>query len=612
MSLSPLTRRLVIASLAALALAGGAVAQAAAGDFFEAADGDQASACATTIDWACLTAPAGLYLSVSDAVAPDDVFDPSSTKLDDPDGWKFRDDSPSSDKTDIQAAWAAGASPADGHLLEVAFKVRGGGSSAFIGFELTQNPTPYVNAEGTSVLCRSAGDLLISYGIGGGTANLTPNVWRWTVDAGGPAACPGSQGRWVDAPAGAAQLGLNGSEITSILGSDVLPAGSRFAAGTFGEAAIDLDALAPASGCTYFRRMQVTSRTSSSTSATLDDVLPSTGLLAAACRRDTTPPPALQAPGIGAAPTVACAAGGGQVTLSGTGAAGRSDLEVREVFGSAPNLRYTTRAANVPVAGDGTWSAVVGGVADGSHRYVADYALVADTTSAEKAATVDCVSDQGGGGTPGSGSDSTSADSSSTGDSGTGIPGTTSGTTPGPVVAGERLKGCLWKPFRVQITRKKAKRVRFTIDRKVVKTVRRGRRGNHRFSVVVDPLKLKPGIHVIRARITFRGRPKRTKIAKLRRFRSCNATCANRSKFTVRVPKVAGQQVVRAVVRVGKQRRVVRGRALRRPLRLRHLPKGRWTLRWTLRTASGEVVHRKLRYHTCSGRLTRVKPVTRS
>lgn len=590
-------------ALAAVLVATAAGAAQASVGGFDGGDGDQAATCPTALDWACLATPAGLYEAVPDSTAPlDDLF-VSSSKLDEPDQWAFQSGSASSPKSDVEAVWAAGASPPDGHLLEFAFKVAGGGSSAFVGIELNQRAESYVNATSTPVLCRSDGDLLVSYEIGGGN-KLAPNVYRWRVDDGGPSACTGSKGHFEAVPEPTAEQALNSAPVVNLLPVAGFPAGSTFGIGTFGEAAIDLDALAPPNGCTYFNRLQVSSRTSSSPNSNLDDVLPATRLVTAACRREPQGPETPAAPSFASNPVASCAASGGVVELTGTGVAGRTDLEIREASGGGEDPSFTTRATNVSVAGDGTWSTTLSPVADGTHRYVAGYATAAGTTSAERTVDVSCAEQTGPVGVDGGSTDKTPA-----GPLGpvTGVPAPTPPAEPSPPAAPQAR--CLFKPFRVSIGRPQARQVRFTVDGRDVGTVRRRRNG--RFAIVIDPLKFAPGAHTVRARVLFRGKPE-PRLVKLRQFKSCSVRCANRRRFTIRVPKVVGAQVVGAVVRVsGKRRRTIRGVALGRPVRLTRLPKGRWSISITMRTADGRVVRSQRVYRTCSGRTTRPKRSSR-
>ena len=591
-----------IALLATLLLLAGVSAASANVGGFEGADGDQASACTVSIDWACLSSAPGLYDGVADAAAPHDDIFTSGSKEGDPDHWGVTTGTASS-KSDVEAAWSAGSSLEDSDVLELAFKVASGGSDTFVGFELNQDPQPYVNATGASVTCRHDGDLLLSYAIGGGS-HLTPSVARWHVAPGGPAACPGSNGSFqtID-PGAAAELGLNSASITNTLAVGRFPAGSAFPTGTFGEAAVNLDALAPVAGCVYFNRLQVSSRTSASASATLVDLLPATRLVAAACHRDAagqTAPPTLTAA------TTSCTAAGGVVGLGGTGEAGRTDLKIREVNGQTPS--YSDRATNVTVAGDGSWSASLSGVADGTHRYVAEYAGLTGSMSPERSAVVSCGSGSGGGsgsGDSGSGSGAgTGTGNPASSGSGSGV--NAGGEGGGISVLGEHATKCLYKPFRVRISRRLGKLARFTVDGKVVGRVRADR--HHRFAIVIDPLKFKPGMHYVGAHITRRGHHK-VEVVKVRAFRACTVQCANRAKFSIRIPRVHGAKAVKAIVKVsGHKRIVVRGKRLAHALRLTKLPKGRWAVDVTAFGANGKKVHTHRVYQVCSGRLTHVKP----
>ena len=69
-------------------------------------------------------------------------------------------------------------------------------------------------------------------------------------------------------------------------------------------------------------------------------------------------------------------------------------------------------------------------------------------------------------------------------------------------------------------------------------------------------------------------------------------------RIRIRVPK--GKKAVSAVVRVnGKKVKVVRGKRLRAAVRLRGLPKGRFSVRITVRLANGKRITGVRRYHTC-------------
>jgi hypothetical protein len=172
--------------------------------------------------------------------------------------------------------------------------------------------------------------------------------------------------------------------------------GNSFAAGTFGEASLDLrglaDAVDYAGTCEYFRTLTVKTRSSASVSSSLQDWVAGTDVMARSCESptdgtggtgggDTTPPlePVLSAPS--ADGKVTCGPG---VTLSGTAEAG-----------STVTVYEGRLAKEFATAGtDGTWSVTIPGVSDGSHSYTAEATDAAGNTSARSAAvnvTVDAT-----------------------------------------------------------------------------------------------------------------------------------------------------------------------------------------------------------------------------
>jgi hypothetical protein len=76
--------------------------------------------------------------------------------------------------------------------------------------------------------------------------------------------------------------------------------------------------------------------------------------------------------------------------------------------------------------------------------------------------------------------------------------------------------------------------------------------------------------------------------------------CRSRRSFLIRIRVPKGKRAKSAVVRVnGKRVRVIRGRRLRAPVRLTGLPKGRFTVRITVRLRNGKKLTGKRVYHTC-------------
>jgi DNA-binding beta-propeller fold protein YncE len=79
--------------------------------------------------------------------------------------------------------------------------------------------------------------------------------------------------------------------------------------------------------------------------------------------------------------------------------------------------------------------------------------------------------------------------------------------------------------------------------------------------------------------------------------------CVNRRRFRIKLRNVAGNRVVRAEIRVnGTTKRRITGPPLSLPIKLRGLPKRRWTLAITTTDASGKRVVGKRRYRSCAPR----------
>ena len=73
-------------------------------------------------------------------------------------------------------------------------------------------------------------------------------------------------------------------------------------------------------------------------------------------------------------------------------------------------------------------------------------------------------------------------------------------------------------------------------------------------------------------------------------------------RIRIRVPR--GKKARSAVVRVNNKKvKVVRGKRLRGPVRLRGLPKGKFTVKITVRLTNGKKITGKRTYHTCIPKL---------
>jgi hypothetical protein len=78
------------------------------------------------------------------------------------------------------------------------------------------------------------------------------------------------------------------------------------------------------------------------------------------------------------------------------------------------------------------------------------------------------------------------------------------------------------------------------------------------------------------------------------------ARCRSRRGFKIRLKAPRGQKLRSAAIFVGGRRaKVVKGRALRRPVRLRSLPRGRVRIDVTLRTTKGRRISRSKTYRFC-------------
>jgi len=272
-----------LASLPTLASASSLDASPLPGSAFTAADGDQEAAGGLT-DWQTYAneVTSKIDAPVPEPTGPDYYY---KGQEDSPDTWTL-------DSTD------GGISPAKSNAL-AAFSLRDpllgdqffyfafdrqspSGANAFLGFELNKRTSMWVNSVGTTIPCRSTGDVLISYEIDPSNKSVIFTAYKWT-GAGGPATCPeGKTGSFspVSLGLGNTQGYMNfDNAITNYLAtatsnpSGPLPA--SFAAGTFGEGAINLSNTigAGADPCFSFGQVQLHSRSSASLSSALQDTV---------------------------------------------------------------------------------------------------------------------------------------------------------------------------------------------------------------------------------------------------------------------------------------------------------------------------------------------------
>ena len=276
MSCLPTTRWAVVGTgllvaLLTLLVALPAHAAPLAGSAYDTGDGDQADGLG--LDWQG-AATAGAVKESPDG--SDDCFVGGVKELA-PNQWAFNRSAGgcTPGKSNLRVAYANPESAATTTFGHFAFFRNDTTGNSFLTFELNQTATTWTNATGTTIPCRSNGDLLLSIEVGG--SSMTTSLYRWTGDGTGPAACPeGAAGTFSGSgtiPAARFQGAMNAA---SAISNFVNPGayGATFPANAFGEAAIDLPAVLQnmgASPCFGFLQMQVHSRSSSSISSAMID-----------------------------------------------------------------------------------------------------------------------------------------------------------------------------------------------------------------------------------------------------------------------------------------------------------------------------------------------------
>ena len=292
-----------VALLATLLLAGSASATPLLGSNFDSQDGDQLPTALAPVvkDWQTV-APADLLtvnvdpLRVDTTVIPNKKYDGcfiGGVKEDSPDDWEFNEteDGCTPGKSDLLGMWSHAELTTANSFLHAAFIRMAPSGNTFITFELNRVGTSWTNGAGTSIPCRSNGDLLLSYEVGGSSVSVS--IYRWTGDGTGPAGCPnGANGTFVSSSAlnngsiNAATITnyLSPATITSLLGK--LPGDATVEANLFGEAQIDISAILASmgiGGCYSYVSAQAHSRSSSSISSALIDFVPPTPTAVANC-----------------------------------------------------------------------------------------------------------------------------------------------------------------------------------------------------------------------------------------------------------------------------------------------------------------------------------------
>src|SRR5204862_3592916 len=132
----------------------------------------------------------------------------------------------------------------------------------FITFELNQTGVMWTNSVGRSIPCRTNGDLLLAYDVGGSTIDVT--IYRWLRSgAVNPGVCPdGATGTFTSSSAANNGM-INAALITNYLSTGTI--GASIGADLFGEAQINVAAVLASmgvSGCFSYVSAQAHTRTS--------------------------------------------------------------------------------------------------------------------------------------------------------------------------------------------------------------------------------------------------------------------------------------------------------------------------------------------------------------
>jgi protocatechuate 3,4-dioxygenase beta subunit len=254
-----------------LVCAPAALAAPLPGSLYDSGDGNQENALG--LDWQ------GAYAAGAVTASPDandDCFVGGVKELA-PNAWAFNTSAGgcTPGKSNVRVAYANGESAAATTFGHFAFFRNDTTGNTFLTFELNQTATSWTNSTGTTIPCRSNGDLLLSFEVGG--SSLSTVLYRWVGDGSGPVACPnGAAGTFVGSgtiDAGRFQGAMNAAGASV---NYVNPAayGGLFPANAFGEAAVNLPAVLQSMGqspCFGFLQMHVHSRSSSSISSAMID-----------------------------------------------------------------------------------------------------------------------------------------------------------------------------------------------------------------------------------------------------------------------------------------------------------------------------------------------------
>jgi len=254
------------------------------GSSFQAADGNQddPDGGGSLTDWQNY---AGSAVTVLDAPLPgvgNDTF--YSGKINEPDTWAL--ETIAGGVTPGKANALASSVLLDPLTQDTFFYfsfIRESDSNAetHYSLELRKLTTTWVNSQGTTIPCRSNGDLLLVFAVNASTKNVTFSAFTWTSSAPGPAECPqGRVGTYDAVVLGAnvqGHMNFDGAgqpgDITNYLATSVF--GNTLEAGRFGEGAINLSNTigAGSNPCFNFGEAQFFSLSSNSFASAMQDMI---------------------------------------------------------------------------------------------------------------------------------------------------------------------------------------------------------------------------------------------------------------------------------------------------------------------------------------------------
>jgi hypothetical protein len=250
----------------------------------------------TTRDWQGLTN----VVNSPDPNVQDDMF-AGGTKESAPGNWSITTAAGgvTPGKANILSGWSSTDPQAAATFLYLAFERAATTGDTFLTFELNQVKGLWENEKKTRIPCRTTGDVLIAYNVPG-AASVNVVVYRWVTDTSTlttippdptPHACADTghfepaEGTPVSAPyqQGAMSTTETNNYLTDTANS---PTPKTFAAGSFGEAALNLTGIfenAKLGSCFAFGQMWMSSRSSESIDSQLQDYVAPVGIQADSC-----------------------------------------------------------------------------------------------------------------------------------------------------------------------------------------------------------------------------------------------------------------------------------------------------------------------------------------